>query len=176
MNEVWKPIQGYENCYEVSNIGRVRSMARQIKSKNRWGSITLNWPEKILTLLENQDGYYKVLLSKKGKTENKLVSTLVAEAFIGVRPKGLFVLHNDGDQKNNCITNLRYGTQRDNMLDSIKHGTRPKGIVHKCAKLTEKQVREIRTSDKTNIALAKKFGVDPSTVRLARIGKSWKHL
>lgn len=176
MKEVWLPVRGYEGCYEVSNNGRVRSLARQIQSQNRWGPVTLRWPGKILTLLENQGGYYKVLLSKNGKTTNKLVATLVAEAFIGPRPEGMLVLHNDGNAKNNRVANLRYGTQRDNMQDSIKHGTRPQGRAHKCAKLTEQQVREIRASDKTNAHFAWLFEVDPSTVRLARIGKTWSHL
>ena len=167
---------GYEGCYEVSDKGRVRSLDRQVKSQNRWGPVTLRWPGKLLTLLENQDGYLKVLLSKNGKTTNKLVSTLVAEAFLGSRPYGLLVLHNDGNAKNNRATNLRYGTQRDNMQDSIKHGTRPKGRAHKAAKLTEKQVLEIRASDDTHAALAARFGVHPSTVRLVRTGKNWAHI
>lgn len=176
MKEIWKPVRGYEGCYEVSNKGRVRSLARQIQSQNRWGPITLRWPEKILALLENQDGYFKVLLSKNGKTTNKLVSTLVAEAFLGPRPEGLLVLHNDGNPKNNYVSNLRYGTQRENMQDSIKHGTRPHGRAHKSAKLTEQQVREIRASKETNVHLAWLYEVDPSTVRLARIGKNWRHI
>lgn len=176
MRETWVSVVGYEGYYEVSSNGRVRSLDRQVQSRNRWGPITLRWPGKILALLENQQGYYKVLLSKNGKTANKLVSALVAEAFIGPRPEGLLVLHTDGNAKNNRVANLRYGTQKDNMQDSIRHGTRPKGRAHKCAKLTEKQVRAIRASDETNVALAAQFGVDPSTVRLARIGHNWAHI
>lgn len=176
MQEVWKPVKGFEGCYEVSNLGRVKSLPRKITSTNRWGPMILNWPGRELRLLTDQHGYLKVLLSKNGKAKNMRVATLVAEAFLGPRPKGLFVLHNDGNAKNNCASNLRYGTQADNMRDSILHGTRPKGRAHKCAKLTEKQVLAIRASKQTNKFFADLFGVDPSTVRLARIGRNWKHL
>lgn len=176
MNETWLPVTGYEGFYEVSDKGRVRSISRQVLSRNRWGAVSIQLRGKILTLLENKAGYHKVLLSKNGKATNKLVSTLVAEAFLGPRPAGLLVLHGDGNAKNNRLGNLRYGTQKDNMQDSIKHGTRPKGRAHKCAKLSEKQVLEIRASDKSNAALAAKFNVDPSTVRLARIGRNWAHI
>jgi hypothetical protein len=138
--------------------------------------VTLRKRGKMLRMLTTQYGYHKVLLSKNGKTTNKLVGTLVAEAFLGPRPKGLLVLHGDGNAKNNCVDNLRYGTQRDNMRDSVLHGTRPRGRAHKCAKLTEQQVLEIRASSDSNAAIAVRFDVSPSTVRLARIGRNWSHL
>lgn len=176
MTEMWKPVQGYEGLYEVSNEGRVRSLARQVTSRNRWGPVTMRLSEKMLKPQITVYGYYKVLLSKSGRLTNKLVSTLVAEAFLGARPNGLLVLHNDGNAKNNRVENLRYGTQAENMQDSVRHGTRPHGRAHKCAKLSEAQVLEIRASEETNVALASRFGVVPSTVRLARIGRTWRHL
>lgn len=176
MREFWKSVVGYEGLYEVSSEGRVRSLAREIQSRNRWGPVTMRWPSKDLCLLKTQSGYLKVLLSKQGKAVNKLVATLVAEAFLGPRPKGMLVLHGDGDPKNNRVANLRYGTQKENMWDSIKHGTRPRGRAHKCAKLTEQQVRKIRASKLTNVALAAEFKVAPSTIRLARIGRTWGHV
>lgn len=151
-------------------------MPRKIESCNRWGTTAVHLKGKILKLLATKAGYLKVLLSMNGRSINKMVATLVAEAFLGPRPKGLLVLHNDGNAKNNSVRNLRYGTQKENMQDSMRHGTRPKGRAHKCAKLTEKQVLEIRKSKETNVALGQRFGVDPSTVRLARIGKNWGHL
>lgn len=174
--EIWKDVVGYEGYYQVSDMGRVRSLPRIVKSRNRWGEVSLRWPGKLLTLLSIRGGYKKVLLSKDGKVANKVVSSLVMEAFIGPRPKGLFVLHGDGDPENNRVSNLRYGTQKENMMDSILHGTRPKGVLCTGAKLTPAQVSEIRTSQETNAALARRFGVDTSTVRLARTGRNWRHL
>jgi hypothetical protein len=176
MDEIWKSVSGYEGYYEVRNTGRVRSLPREVPSANRWGPVKLRKRGKMLQPLTTRHGYHKVLLSKDGKTTNKLIGTLVAEAFLGPRPEGLLVLHSDGNAKNNCVDNLRYGTQQDNMRDSMRHGTRPHGRAHKCAKLTEHQVLEIRASGDTNVALAARFGVSPSTVRLARIGRNWTHL
>lgn len=176
MTEEWKPVVGFESCYEVSNQGRVRSLPRVVDSMNRWGPVRLTLKGKLLALLTDQNGYLKVLLSQKGRATNKLVAVLVAEAFLGQRPKGLFVLHSDGNAKNNYVANLRYGTQAENMRDSMVHGTRPYGSWHKCARLTEKAVRYIRASKDTNAALARKYGVDTSTVRLARIGQTWKYV
>lgn len=176
MEEIWRPVAGYEGAYEVSDKGRVRSLDRWVASKNRWGDVMHCRRGKLLCPQTTTFGYLKVILSKHGKTTNKMVATLVAEAFIGPRPNGLLVLHNDGDAQNNCVSNLRYGTQAENMQDSIKHGTRPRGRAHKCAKLTEAQVHEIRASKDTNAALARRFGVDTSTVRLARTGRNWRHV
>lgn len=176
MEEIWRPVAGYEDAYEVSNKGRVRSLSRRVASKNRWGDMVLQLPGKLLRPQTTAFGYLKVILSKHGKTTNKMVATLVAEAFIGSRLNGLLVLHNDGNAQNNFASNLRYGTQTENMQDSVKHGTRPRGRAHKFAKLTETQVHEIRASKDTNAALARRFGVDTSTVRLARIGRNWRHV
>ena len=176
LSETWKAVVGFEGLYEVSDAGRVRSLPRKVLSVNRWGPTTVSLPGKMLTLLTSYHGYYKVLLSKQGKATNKLVGTLVAEAFIGKRPPGLLVLHSDGNAKNNAVSNLRYGTQQDNMQDSIKHGTRPNGAGHYASKLTVEAVKHIRSSDKSNAELARLYVVATSAVRLARIGKTWKQV
>ena len=71
--EVWKPIKGYEGLYEVSNIGRVRSL------RNNHG----NYREKILKQQDNGDGYLQVTLYKDGKAKHFTVHRLVAMAFCG---------------------------------------------------------------------------------------------
>lgn len=71
--EVWKPIKGYEGLYEVSNMGRVRSL------RNNHG----NYREKILKQQDNGDGYLQVTLYKDGKAKHFTVHRLVAMAFCG---------------------------------------------------------------------------------------------
>lgn len=176
MKEEWRDVPQYKGLYQVSNLGHVRSLDRAVRSVNRWGPTLLKRKGQPLKLLVNQGGYLKVLLSKDGKIKNKLVSTLVAAAFIGPRPEGLLTLHTDGNAWNNRVSNLRYGTQADNMRDSMLHGTRPKGRAHKCAKLTEQQVLDIRASTKPNTFIASIYGVDPSTIGLIKRRKTWKHL
>lgn len=54
-----------------------------------------------------------------GRGRNRSVHVLVAEAFLGPRPDGLMVCHNDNDPTNNVVANLRYDTQSSNVLDSV---------------------------------------------------------
>ncbi len=72
---------------------------------------------------ETKLGYKRVSLRDgAGRRTVRLVHQLVLEAFVGPAD-GRFALHNDGNQRNNRLSNLRYGTQSDNMKDAIKHGT-----------------------------------------------------
>ena len=78
-NELWKPIVGYEGLYEVSNLGRVRSLPHKVQA---WFGTRIS-PSKILSLHTNKaTGYFSVCLCKDNKKRNHLVHRLVAEAFV----------------------------------------------------------------------------------------------
>lgn len=79
MVEIWKDIKGYEGLYQVSNLGRVKSLERIITKKN---GVTLPIKEKILQYGIDRKGYYFVGLYKNSKGKNKSIARLVAEAFI----------------------------------------------------------------------------------------------
>ena len=121
MDEIWKPIPGYEGKYEVSNLGRVRSLDRSV-----WccgaikGSYFSRKPGRVLRPALASTGYPSVVLGR-GNTQN--VHVLVALAFLGPCPAGCEVRHIDGSRNNPCVDNLQYGTRRDNIEDSKKHGT-----------------------------------------------------
>lgn len=120
MDEIWKPIPGYEGCYMISNHGRVLSLPRisasgaKLKGKIRKHSI-------------NSSGHHQVGLHRDGKKRLALVHVLVLEAFTGPRPYGMEACHNDGDHDNNRADNLRWGTHSENMRDRDLHGKGPKG-------------------------------------------------
>lgn len=119
--ERWKPVKGYEGIYEVSNHGRVRSVDRTVNYSD--GRVH-RYKGKVLSAgLSKRGGYPLVSLYTQGKNQMRYVHTLVAEAFIGTRPEGTEVCHNDGDPTNNHVDNLRYGTSSDNELDKVRHGT-----------------------------------------------------
>ena len=126
--ERWKPVNGYEGIYEVSNHGRVRSLDRTVTRSD--GQVH-QLKGKVLRTRPKQNGYPFVHLCTPGKSQMRTVHSLVAEAFIAARPEGMEVCHNDGDPTNNHVDNLRYGTRSDNMLDKVRHGTdRDAGKTH----------------------------------------------
>ena len=118
--EQWKPVHGYEGIYEVSRHGRVRSVDRTVTYSD--GRVCRR-KGKILRTTLDKYGYKVVGLCNQGRQKTRTVHSLVAEAFIGTRPEGMEVCHNDGNKTNNHVDNLRYGTSRENALDRLRHGT-----------------------------------------------------
>ena len=111
MIETWLPIKEYNGLYEVSNTGKVKSLARQ----SNWGVGRCNVKEKILK--ENIDTYVRVGLSKNAKVKLYLVHRLVAQAFIP-NPNNLpIVMHIDDNPFNNNVSNLICGTKYLNSQD-----------------------------------------------------------
>lgn len=174
--EEWKPVIGYDGLYEVSSYGRVRSLDREVKHNNQEGMRTLKG--KVLTFGIYRDGRHVVNLSRNGITRQRKVSHIVAESFIGPRPQNLCVLHEDGDCTNDHVDNLYYGTHQQNTLDAIRHKTALIGECNGQAKLTEDDVRYIRSQRgiMTQKSLAKIFDVSREQVRDIQLRKVWKHV
>ena len=104
MEEIWKDVVGYEGYYQVSNLGRVRSLARTYTT-NR---CTCHIKGKFLKLSLRKEGYYKVNLNKNNKYETMLVHRMVANAFLP-NPRNLpQINHKDEDKKNNHVSNLEW--------------------------------------------------------------------
>lgn len=119
--EEWKDIVGYEGYYQVSNIGRIRSVDRMVR--HRFGGLR-KWRGKILRpYVMNQYGHLGVELSKGGVQQDALVHRLVAAAWIGPCPIGLEVRHGANGKLDNSVTNLSYGTHATNQLDMRRDGT-----------------------------------------------------
>lgn len=109
--ERWLPIPNYLSVYEVSSVGRIRSNPRP---KTRGG---------ILAMPIGKRGYRAVSLCLRGKQTTHEVHRLVALAFHGARGSGIETRHLDGDELNNCLSNLAYGSSSDNQFDTVRHGT-----------------------------------------------------
>ena len=103
--ETFKDIPKWEGIYQVSNMGRVKSLARKWSPK-----------ESILTPAVSQDKYLKVDLKANGRREQAEVNRLVALAFLDSDyvAKGLVCDHKDRDRQNNNLSNLRVATHRVN--------------------------------------------------------------
>ena len=179
MQELWAPVVGWEGFYEVSDLGRVKSLDRVVMRSN--GS-PQRCRERILKPSTNGDGYLNVGLTKNGAKSTRLVHALVAEAFIGPRPDGLMVLHGERGQLDNRPENLSYGTYADNNgRDKVRDGTQLTGERHRSAKLTAEQVVEARRLVAagpwgTQARLAREWGVSRVTISLAVRGINWSCL
>jgi len=119
--EIWKDVKGYEGLYQVSNLGRVKSLNRKIIYKN--GSVYF-YKEKIKKLtLNKRHGYLWVRLSKKSKATSKKVHKIVAESFLNHIPNGhkKVIDHIDNNKLNNSLKNLQIITQRENSSKDKKN-------------------------------------------------------
>lgn len=97
INEIWKPIKGYEGLYEVSNLGRIKSL-----NYNHTGK------EKILKPTKDRYGYLQVTLCKNNIKKQYTVHRLVAEAFIDNPDNLPQVNHKDENKQNNNVDNLEW--------------------------------------------------------------------
>ncbi|MBD5464077.1 MAG: hypothetical protein HDR24_13665 [Lachnospiraceae bacterium] len=124
MNEVWKSISGYEGRYEVSNLGRVRSIPRYVD--NHTGKKLIK--EKIVSQHINDRGYVIVSLNKETKRKTYKVHRLVAEAFIENHFNKPQVNHIDGDKTNNRVENLEWNDNSENQRHAYRTGlNKPSG-------------------------------------------------
>ena len=165
--ERWLPVGGYEGLYEVSNLGRVRSLYFQ--------------PPRLCKFGKDQTGYPTVMLSKDRKRKPFTVHRLVAVAFHGHKRNALHieVAHLDGDMANPRADNLKWVSKVENRAHRLLHGTHDAGEQNSGAKLTVEAVREIRSYPPYRIdmkELAHRFGVSRHTIDSVRKGQTWRHV
>lgn len=130
MSEKWRPIPGWDEFYEVSGLGRVRTIERRAwcpRGAGFWRTV----PAKVLKPLPAR-GYYRVALCRDGRREWRLVHHLVLLAFVGPRPDGLEACHYDDDPANNNLGNLRWDTRSANHLDRTRNGGNPNALKTHC--------------------------------------------
>ena len=109
-DEVWRPVKGYEELYEVSNLGNVRSVDRHLM----WGNQYCLFKGKPKKSFPNSMGYLRTGLYKNGQGKHYFIHRLVAEAFIP-NPNNLPCIdHIDRNYLNNSADNLRWCTQKEN--------------------------------------------------------------
>lgn len=124
MEEIWKDIEGYEGLYQVSNIGRVKSLSRL--HKNRFSSYATK--DTILKPRKNGHGYLTVALYDANRIRHDFrVNRLVANAFINNEKDCPVVMHINNIKTDNRVDNLKWGTYRENTIQAEHDGL----IVHK---------------------------------------------
>lgn len=182
INEEWRDVVGYEGLYQVSNLGRVRSLDRIVSRRSGVGRGSAKKQPvqgRLLTNSANSSGYSNVTLSSGGRSKTSQVHVLVLKAFVGPRPDGYYCCHSNGDKSDNRVSNLRYDTPRGNCLDRITHGTCLRGEKNHKSKLTTADVLHIRSLSETGVfhwKIAERFGVAKSTVSNILQKRTWCHL
>lgn len=116
--EEWVTIDGWRGAYEVSSLGRVRSVSRLVS--NGTGHRLLL--ERTIRQAPDQTGRLFVALYASSQRTLKPVHVLVAEAFHGARPDGKVCRHLNGNELDNRATNLKWGTPSENAHDQVAHG------------------------------------------------------
>lgn len=115
-NEIWKPIKGFEGLYEVSNLGRVRSLDRTIITRN---GKKIFYKGKILKPINCSNGYLKVNLVKNKKQKTVNIHRLVAETFIPNPNNKPCVDHINTIRTDNRVENLRWATASENQYNEL---------------------------------------------------------
>jgi hypothetical protein len=170
LREEWRAVVGLEGKYEVSNLGRVRSLGGMVVRRH---TKPFYRPGRILTgNLSGGPGYRTVNIGGG----NKYVHRLVLEAFVGPRPQGHEGCHRNGIRTDNRLENLRWGTPQSNQTDRVLHGTSNRGERCGSVKLTESQVREILNSKEPGCDLAKRYKVSQQSICCIRKGRNWSHI
>jgi hypothetical protein len=170
--EIWKEIAGWEDYYEASNFGNVRSKIR--KGKTAFGERL--YGGKVLSPFVHLNGYLTVNLTIAGKRKQYSVHRLIAETFLGQCPNAMECCHNNGVTTDNKIENLRWDTPKNNHADKIKHGTWGGGQNSASAKLNEQQAKNVKYSKKPLAYFAEKYNMSISGLGKIRYGESWKHI
>lgn len=178
MEEIWKPVLGFEGHYEVSNLGRVRSLDRIAtgpsgRQRRRRGQM--------LRDVIDRHGYSLVGVNNELGKHLVRVHRLVAEAFCD-HPEGCQVVnHKDGNKQNNVSENLEWTTVQGNTQHSFDTGLQlgRKGESHHMGRLTEDGVREIikrLSAGDLHADIANDFGVSFSLIGRIKNGKRWGHV
>lgn len=176
MKEIWRDIKGFEGFYQISNLGRVKSLGGWCGTAKR--------KERIRSTSLTHDGYVKVRLIHQGKDKTMRVHRLVAEAFIPNPEHKDTVNHIDGNKQSNIVSNLEWVNRTEQMIHAYDLGLKVSrvGSSNTNAKLIDEQVREIRklyipySKQFGTVALAKKYGVTNRVIGLIVKGKAYKNV
>ena len=122
VSEVWKAVPGHEGAYDVSSLGRVRSLARRVRHVAASGTESSRGvPSRLLKPGLLRSGHLSVAI---GKGNSKLVHSLVLLAFVGPYPPNEECLHLNHNPQDNRLENLRYGTRSENLKMDYDTGSR----------------------------------------------------
>lgn len=177
IEEIWKDVVGYEGAYQISNLGRVRSLDRKVNCCHNSQRLHKG---KIIIPFRSRPGYLRIELGTK-KPRKHFVHRLIAKAFIN-NPENLpFINHKDGNKLNNDVSNLEWCDSLHNNRHAVTTGlNKVFGENNNKSKLRDRDIVRIRELYSNRLfnqtELAKKYNVDPSLISQIVLGKIWKHI
>lgn len=179
MSEKWAPVYGYEQFYEVSNLGNVRTLPRKVEYPDKRKSYIR--PAMKMKQTTNCNGYNLVSLRKDGVTKMLRVHRLVLLSFVGCDNARPFVNHKDGVKNNNSLLNLEWATRSENTKHAYDNGliskVRLSGEKHPQSKMSIEEVKKIRSLFKQGIGpseVSRIVNRPYSTVYSVKSGQNWK--
>lgn len=174
--EEWRAVVGYEGLYEVSDLGRVRSMPKEVLRAD--GSLMRLHGGNILKPQPIHKGYVRVLLRGHGLSRYRRIHRLVLTAFVGECPDGMQCAHLNGDPADCRLSNLAWVSPAENASHKHAHGTHLHGSKSNLAVLDETQVLEVLELKGAVSAAecARRFGVTPPTITSIWNGVTWRHV
>lgn len=176
--EIWKDIPGFENRYQSSTFGIIKSLKCELGGSYK-NKKPRNKSERILKPWTNKKGYFIVGLGEK-KGNRFLIHRLVAITFIPNPDNKPFINHKDGNKSNNKVENLEWVTAQENTrhaFDSGLHKNHLKGENAFNAILTNKKVLEIRKmriDGFKNHQICKKYGLTKAHISNILNNRCWK--
>jgi hypothetical protein len=174
MIEIWKDIKDYEGLYQVSNLGRIKSLERY---KDNHGTKQLI-PSKMKSTRKDSQGYLLLDLYKDNKSKTVRVHRLVAEMFIDNVENKETVNHIDGNKENNCIDNLEWATYKEQNNHFYKNNLKSEENISKAIKAMNKALsKRVRclNDNKEYVSAsdaARTIGISPSLIMRCCRGKS----
>jgi hypothetical protein len=179
--ENWRDVPGYKGRYQVSDLGRVRSLPRTITERCRaWRKgRTYTLSGTILKPCRLSNGYQRINLCVHGRQKGYYVHSLVLLAFVGPCPPGMECCHGDGNRMNNRLGNLRWDSRLNNAADRVRHGHSCRGERNGAAKLSTADVHAIRYLHSRGVGptdLARQFGCNRYNIRAVAQRKTWRHV
>lgn len=182
MQEQWFAVPGYVGLYEISALGRIRSLDRYVRGVSKTGTTHVRRRKgRVLTPHLRRDKYLQVALSREGIATIWLVHRLIATVLLEKPPEAVEVNHLNGVKADNRRDNLAWCTAKQNTQHAVQTGLHKaaKGERQGHAKLTDEKVREIRKRLGEGAMvkqIAAEFGVSTAPISYIKNNLAWTHV